>query len=88
MYLSGYSTSGDTQTAKIMRGVVDASGAPTWSPVATTEPFEQRRATRGTITGSIRTSCAMAGTHEATDVCQRKRQRLQLIGFKSRSAQQ
>ena len=42
MYLSGYSTSGDTQTAKIMRGVVDASGAPTWSPVATTEPFEQR----------------------------------------------
>ena len=56
MYLSGYSTSGDTQTAKIMRGVVDASGAPTWSPVATTEPFEQRRATRGTITGSIRTS--------------------------------
>ena len=53
MYLSGYSTSGDTQTAK---SVVDASGAPTWSPVATTEPFEQRRATRGTITGSIRTS--------------------------------
>ena len=41
MYLSGYSTSGNTQTAKIMRGVIDASGERSWSPLATTEPFEQ-----------------------------------------------
>jgi hypothetical protein len=40
MYVSGFRASGNTQTATVMRGVIDASGERAWSQVATTEPFE------------------------------------------------